>query len=121
MDTLRGILEYSPQKHSSVRIFTDSGEFNLWKKIEPTFWSLCGNTVIHKKDTLFFSLTFGATNWVFHYESKENMFLKKSGDKERFDVAAHLNSLFLLLDNQRVVVEADNEYFKIFAAGSSRK
>lgn len=121
MDTLRGILEYSLQKRSPIRILTGSKEFDLWKKIEPTFWSLCGNTVVAKKDPLFYSLVFGATDWVFHYESREKMFLKKSGGDECFDVAQHLKSLFLLLNGQKVVVEAGREHFKIYADTSTHK
>jgi hypothetical protein len=121
MNTLYGTLKCSSKDRFSIQILTDSGEFDFWKKVEPTFWSLCGNNVIYEKDTLSCSLSFEATNWVFHYESKKNMFLKKSGDGECLDVAAHLASLFLLLHNQKVIIEADKEHFKICADTRTHK
>jgi len=115
MDTLRGTLHYFPNEGEFLRISTNSSTYDLWKKIEPTFWSLCGNNVIQKRGSRFYSLGLGSTTRVFHYKSREYMFLKKAGGKKHFDVASHLTSLFLLLHNRNVVVEADTEHFKIFA------
>jgi hypothetical protein len=118
MRTLHGHLEYSPKKRGFIQLF-DRGqerEFDIWPYIDTTFPILNGLPVILEVDDYSFSLTRGDTDFVFQYGgSLEDMRLKKHSPKESIDVAKNLDILLARLNGQEVVVEADDEHFKISA------
>lgn len=117
MDTLRGVLRYSPNERSPIQIFSNSRTYDLWPLLAPTFWSLCGLYVEHDtKSKLSYSIALSKErNWKLQYESRTKTNLCKPGQSERFDVAAHLDSLLASLHNRLVTVEANGEHFKISA------
>jgi hypothetical protein len=118
MDTVRGILKYSPQEPQPIQISNGSGKIDLWPLLEPTFWSLCGLYVAHDAgNSASYSLALDKErNWVLHYESREKISLRKPGQSEHFfDVASRLDSLLTFLNAREVTIEADREHLKISA------
>ncbi|MBI2063533.1 MAG: hypothetical protein HYT65_00880 [Candidatus Yanofskybacteria bacterium] len=117
MDTLTGILKYSPQERQPIQILTGSRTFDLWPLLEPTFWLLCGNDVVCEITNTSFFLALNATAhkyWVLYYEgSQNNMLLRKLGADNQLDMSSSLETLFSLWNGKVVTIEATREYCKI--------
>lgn len=117
MNTIRGMLHYDPNQLIPLKITTNPHEFDLWKKVESAFWALAGHHVICEQSEFSFLLILNAeTDWVFGYESHEEMRLLKPGTKDNDDIAARLNKFFRTFNGKVVTVEADNVHFLISAA-----
>lgn len=122
MKTVHGTLLYKKDVYTPWQIRIDNRTFDLWKKVESRFWALSGHHVAREEGVLSFSLALNAeTDWVFYHESREEMVLKNLTTRACFNVAAHLDRLFLLLNGRMVVVEADNEHVKISATPNEKE
>lgn len=118
MRILHGHLQYSPEKPALIQLLdtVQQREFDIWPYVDETFPSLSGLPVVFIKDDTSFLLSLGGADWVFQYgKSREDMLLKKHGTNETLDIAKILNIFLTRLNGRQVVVEADNEHFKITA------
>lgn len=118
MRRLTGKLFFMGWDNHPWRLFTDEGDVDLWPVVEQFFLSLHMATVSHYREREGYTLKRDeASPYIFNYP----MLWASVPDKfEAFNVQAYLEEILVWLSGRMVVVEIDENGFKISADPSEK-